>query len=233
MKQKNLCGTSIIALAVVFSMVINAIEMRAQRRVDEEIHFTGQALFDVILPEIEFRVEPERIAMGESVVLRWNVIEADEAIFWKSTVLPSAPEPLDWWRISELGENVQLSDEIVLNPEETTAYYLIANSRQGMRGRRIVVEVIEEQHPPEEFFMCTPSTFVLEKMESKPHVGWIGQPIQPTRADETIALQLELLAKEWSAPSDPPVIKISAKPEVIFEDESSIHGGVYLCLFRL
>ena len=204
-----------------FSAEIISIETHAQIRIDEEADFVGQPIFEVTLPEIEFWVEPEQIARGEPVVLRWNSIEAEEAFFWKTTVMPTAPEPLDWWRISDLAEKVRLTDEVTLTPEETTAYFLIANNCKGICGKRIVVEVIEEQQLPEETFICNPSKAVLKKMEIIPQVGWIGQSNRPELLNEIIVSQIKLLGKEWSAPTDPPIIKISANPEVIFEDEST------------
>jgi len=177
----------------------------------------------IVLPEIEFSSHKTRIKRGESVALGWSVKKAEEATLWKSTVLPSAPEPLDWMRINQLGEKVNLTDEVELTPEETTGYYLVAKTPLGMSGRRIVVEVVGKEKPMPEPEIWEPQKDFLERMEERSHVGWIEPTAKPTPS--VIAELISRFPERFFAspgPGFPPTIKMSAIPEVIFEDESSI-----------
>jgi len=180
---------------------------------------------EIALPEIEFSADKTRIERGQSVALRWNVKEAKEATLWESTVLPSAPEPLDWMRISQLGEKVKSADEMELTPEETTAYYLVAKTPLGMSGRRIVVEVVVEEKPIPEPEIWEPEERFLERIEERSHVAWIEGPARP--APSVIAELAWRLAEQWvlldgPGPGLPPLITISINPQVIFEDESAV-----------
>lgn len=191
------------------------------KRIDKRAALAAERLFETAVPKIEFSSDKTQIDRGKSVVLRWNVEDAEEAILWKSTVLPSAPEPLDWWRISELGEAVKFVDEVELTPDETTAYYLVAKTPTGMRGVRSVVEVVEEEGKPTPE-IWKPQKRILKGMNEKAHLGWIERPDRPSQSDIITQFELALrMAEKWFG-APPPTIKVSANPEVIFEDESSL-----------
>jgi hypothetical protein len=178
----------------------------------------------IVLPAIEFSSDKISIARGEAVLLRWAVKEAEEATMWESKVLPTAPEPLDWGRISHLGKPIKRADKLEVKPEKTTAYYLVAKTQRGLRGKRIVVEVKVKKKTSLKPFICSPSIKVYDKMESRPHIGWIGKPFKPA-VDEVILAQIQAalkLAQQWNSPPLPPMINIVANPKVIFEDESCV-----------
>ncbi len=178
----------------------------------------------IILPEIEFSVEPTQVGRGQTVTLQWHVQDAEEATLFTSTILPKNPEHLNWLRIKELGEKVELNDSLESTIEETTVFYLVAQSQQGLRGAKAVVEVAEKEPELErEPVIWEPQEQFLDRTEDLGGIEWFEETIQPTPAD--IVAQVELALKQfewWFAGTNPPIINISINPEVIFTDETAI-----------
>jgi hypothetical protein len=122
-----------------------------------------------------------------------------------------------------LGEKISLSEKVDLAPEATTAYYLVAKGILGMRGKRILIEVIQEElEPVRQPETWKPQERFLARMEDTLHVGWIDRlaKFTPSRTDIHFAAVLRL-AERWLAGPTPPGINLSASTEVIFDDESS------------
>ena len=176
------------------------------------------------MPEIEFSSAKTRIKRGETTTLDWSVKGAEEATLWMSKVLPYAPEPLDWSKISRLGEKVGLSEKMELTPEETTAYYLVTNGVLGMRGSRIVIEVVyEELEPTRRPETWKPQESFLAHMEDSMHVGWLDRHAGPIPSNIAKDFEVVLrLAETWFAGPTPPGISLSASTEVMFEDETAM-----------
>lgn len=175
----------------------------------------------IILPEIEFSVDRIRVERGQTVTLQWRIQQANEAALFVSTILPKNPEHLNWLRIKELGEKVELNNSLKLTVEETTAFYLVAQSQQGLRGAKAVVEVAEKEaeHEP---VIWEPQEQFLEQMQEGLGIEWIEETVQPTPSE--IAAQIESalrMTEQWLDRQTLPVISIVAKPKVIFADESS------------
>jgi hypothetical protein len=189
-----------------------------EKQMDEEVSLRP------FLPKMEFSSDKTQIEKGETVILRWTVKEAEKTKFWENPVGPSAPELLNWERISELGKKVKMADEVEVRPEETTAYYLVSMSPLGMRGKRIVVEVLVEKKEPRKPYVCSPPRQILNKMDAKPHLALVKQPIKTLTQADILSQIIAVLKQgyQWTAPPDPPLINISANPPVIFEDETSV-----------
>jgi len=176
-----------------------------------------------ILPKIEFSADKTLIESGEPITLRWNVKEAEEVILWESVVLPSAPEPLDWMRISQLGRKVKSTNNMEFTPEETTAYYLVVKTPLGISGRRIVVEGVAEEKPIPKPKIWEPEEGLIEKLDEKSHLAWVEEParLKSSVMVESARRLAEQLVPFGGGPGQPPSIKISVNPQVIFEDEST------------
>jgi len=177
---------------------------------------------EMVLPEFELSASATRIRKGESTTVQWNVQRAEEATFWTSTVLPEAPEPLDWQRISMLGQKVALSDKVELTPEETTACYIVAKGGFGLRGIRIVIEVIpEELAPTRKPETWEPQKRYLARMTDTSHVGWIDLPAKLNHPEFATGFEFVMkLAETWYA-GTPPNISMSVSQKVMFSDETS------------
>jgi hypothetical protein len=176
----------------------------------------------IVLPEIEFLVEPTRVERGQSVVLRWHVKEAEEATLFISIILPKNPEHINWLKIKELGEKVELNNSLELTVEETTAFYLVAQSQQGLSGAKAVVEVADKE-PEREPIIWEPQEQFLDRMEDRSDIEWVEENVQPTPSE--IAAQIELalrMTQLWFGGTTPPIIKISVTFDVIFADEAVV-----------
>lgn len=184
----------------------------------EEINKT----LELYLPKIEFSSATTQIKRGEATFLSWDVKGAKEAILWKSSLLPEAPEPLNWPKISRLGEKVKLRDKAEIIPEDTTSYYLLAKGSLGLHGNRIVVEVMPDKKGELQTEIWRPQKQFLDRMEDRSHVGWIERPtkVLPSGASADFEV-ISKIAEKWHSGSTSPGINLSASMGVIFEDEFS------------
>lgn len=174
---------------------------------------------------VRLEAEPAVVIRGETCRLNWTVSGADEVRLWHTYATPSAPEPLDWYRVFEEGEFVSPDSESKLPLERDTAFFVVARSGSQIRGERLLVEIDLESPRPESEVGCDPPERTLEKMEFAPHTGYASEIGHVSRIrPDLFGLSGAELAELWSAPPAPPTISITAPNPVIFTDESTSVG---------
>ena len=176
----------------------------------------------IVILKIEFSLDKPRISQGERTILRWNAEGADEAVLWISAVSPLTPEPLDWVRIGQMGERVDLAGEMEIAPDETTAYYLVVKTPRGLQGVKEVAEVAEAEEPKREPEQWQPQRAFLERMVDRPHILRVRPTPEPRLLGDLLSQQAHWYsAQEWFA--SPPAIWLSVSsggPQVIYADET-------------
>jgi hypothetical protein len=92
---------------------------------------------DSQLPTINIKIQPNVVAVGQSAVLSWNVIGADNCYLSSRGIVNS-------------------SGRLEVNPGQTTGYTLVAESKLGVFTKTVVIEVAGSKgggdFPSEELF---------------------------------------------------------------------------------
>jgi hypothetical protein len=187
-----------------------------------------ERLLGLPLPDVHFSADRLEIRPGEAVTLRWHVDGAEEVMYWASPYEPIDLVPLSWVQIAELGGRVEPKGEIVVRPDRTAPYYLLARSALGARGEVVVIRVRPDPAPTptEPRFECRPGPAVLQRMEDHPlrirPEPW-RRPEPATVADRVADL-VRSLAPPWFGPPGGMVTLglpvVTANPPVIFTDET-------------
>jgi hypothetical protein len=196
-----------------------------QRQTDRR----GQAerLLGLPLPEVRFSADRIEVRPGEPVTLQWHVDGAEEVVYWANPYEPIDLVPLSWVRIAELGGRVEPRGEIVVRPDRTAAYYVLARSALGARGEEVVIQVRSDPAPTstEPGFECQPGPAALQRMTDHP----LRIQPEPWRRPQPAAVAdrvAELVRSLDPFPSGPrggmvtlglPVVTVSQP--VIFKDE--------------
>lgn len=173
---------------------------------------------DAMPPKVHFSADRTRIQQDGTVELRWAVEDAADVAFWSDTLSPFESEYVDWAMISMLGEKVEPIDELVVSPERTTAYYLVARSPAGIVGKRELVTIAEAGErsaaltwgPPD---MSDPRMVDLPYMAATP----VWKPAE--KIQEYLWWMTE--QPEISAAFMFPTVHFTIAPDVVFTDESA------------
>lgn len=172
-------------------------------------------------PSLQFSSDKTVIEKGQSVTLQWSAPECEEVVFWKTALVPTAPELLDWWAIYRLGERTKASGTLEVSPEKSTAYFLVGRSPKGLVGQRIVIGT-KSSPPGAEPLACSATGVMSGRMQRLPQ-EWVVQRVRPVRSFLVAQIETALRIGElWESPADQPYIQLSASSPVIFEDETAV-----------
>lgn len=171
----------------------------------------------MLIPEMDFVIEPRVIKRGKPVTIRWQV-NADEVVLWQSPIAPLSLEPEDWTHIGHHGKTVETSGQIEMPLKQTTAFYLVARSARGMRGLKVINELATAK-PVVKPTTWSPQSQYLSLMRDRSVAIWTPERSRPLW--ETLIPQLKSLATTAETWNAGPSATLSAVPHVIFEDEAA------------